>query len=424
MKSNVISLIILIILIISSCSNETSVIYDEADVPKYKLPEILVSNSGDSILTAVEWMGIRREELLKLFTEEEYGKYPTIEYKIDFIENILAENYINGKAVVKEIEALVTTSNGTGKFTILYIYPKAKKNVPVFAGLNFKGNHTIDTLQAISVTPIWVENDPDLNIRDNHASPENRGVRASRWPLQTIIDHGYAVATVYYGDFDPDYDDGFKNGFHPVFADEGIKDKKYAPGSISIWAKGMSLIVDYLQQDSIADPERIIAIGHSRLGKAALWSAANDERFSAVISNNSGCGGAALSMRCYGERVGRINTVFPHWFCDEFNRYNGRENKLPMDQHMLLALMAPRPLYVASATEDQWADPLGEFLSLQKASQVYDLFGYNQDFPTVFPEPDHPYQGITAYHIRSGIHDLTEYDWIMYLNWCDSWLVK
>jgi hypothetical protein len=240
--------------------------------------------------------------------------------------------------------------------------------------------------------------------------------------VQTIIDHGYGLATAYYGSIDPDYDDGFQNGFHPLFVPDENEAEYTSESSISMWAKGMSFIADFLEQDSIADANRIIAIGHSRLGKTTLWCGANDSRFSAVISNNSGCGGAALSMRQFGERVGRINTRFPHWFTERFNRYNGKERKLPVDQHMLLALMAPRPIYVASATEDQWADPMGEFLALKEACSVYALFGYTQDFPQQLPSANKPYDGITGYHLRKGKHDLTEFDWIMYINWCDKWL--
>lgn len=407
-----------------SCKEDPKVIYDEAEVPKYILPAILVDEAGDSIKSYEPWVGHRKKEILDLFSEQVYGRFPNLGYSIEFKEKILSQNYFDSLASVKEIEAFVTTQNGSGKFTILYIYPNGIKNVPVFAGLNFGGNQTIDTLSSISLAEGWVPNNDKRNISENHASAASRGSSASRWPLKIILEHGYGVATVYYGDFDPDYDDHFLNGFHPLFADPEIPRNSSSPGSISIWAKGLSLIADYLVQDSIADPNRLIIIGHSRLGKAALWAGANDERFSAVISNNSGCGGAALSKRAFGETVERINSQFPHWFCDEFKEYNGKEKKLPLDQHMLLALMAPRPLYVASATGDQWADPVGEFLSLKSCTPVYDLFGYTQVFPQNIPDPDKPYRGVTGYHIRSGKHDITDFDWIMYLNWCNRWLVE
>jgi hypothetical protein len=412
----------LLFISLASCKKEAEVIYDEADVPKYTLPEILISEKGDSIKSSSEWTNLRKKEILNLFSSEVYGKFPDMEYSIEFEEKLFPGSYFNGSANIKEILATVTTENGSDSFSMLYIFPANKKEVSVFVGLNFKGNHTIDTLSLISVHKEWVADDQRLDSADHKASTANRGSTASRWPIQTIIDKGYGLLTAYYGAFDPDYDDGFLNGFHPLFAEHGKVQKSNSPGSISIWAKGMSLMVDYLVQDSIADHSGIIAIGHSRLGKTALWSAANDDRYSAVISNNSGCGGAALSRRSFGETVERINTVFPHWFCDKFTKYNGMERKLPVDQHMLLALMAPRPLYVASASEDKWADPMGEYLSLKEVLPVYKLFGITQNFPERMPNPNIPYDGVTAYHIRSGKHDITAFDWIMYMNWCDKWL--
>ncbi|MCF8225911.1 MAG: acetylxylan esterase [Bacteroidales bacterium] len=398
--------------------------YDESRVPDYTLPELLKTEDGNIITEFSQWRSTRRPELLKIFEKEMYGFFPDSEYKISFKENILADSFLNNRAILKEITAEVTTENGSEEFTILYVFPKDQHNVPVFAGLNFAGNHTVNSFPAISIPKVWVMNSEKRNITGNQASESSRGSSSSRWPISMIIENGYGVATTYYGEFDPDYDDGFKNGFHPLFATEKERNV-HSPGSISVWAKGMSLIADYLYYDSIADPSSIIAIGHSRLGKTALWCGANDERFAAVISNNSGCGGAALSRRAYGETVGRINNVFPHWFCDRFKKYNQREHKLPIDQHMLLALIAPRPVYVASALEDQWADPRGEFLALKAALPVYELSSAAEiNFPEQMPPADKPIFSKTGYHSRSGGHDITEYDWLMYIKWCNKWLSK
>ncbi|MDP6677958.1 MAG: acetylxylan esterase, partial [Verrucomicrobiota bacterium] len=316
---------------------------------------------------------------------------------------------------------------------LIYIPKDADGPVPVFLTLNFYGNHTIHPDPAISITRSWARNSEQHGIRNNRADASSRGIakaiasgsheegysdKPGDNALEVILGRGYAVATIYYGDIDPDYDDGFSNGVHRLY----LKPKPNEWGSISAWAWGLSRCLDYLETDRNINAKKVAVMGHSRLGKTALWAAAEDERFAMAISNNSGCGGAALSRREFGETVSRINTSFPHWFCDNFTKYNDRVNDLPVDQHMLVALSAPRPVYIASATKDLHADPHGEFLSALHASPVYELFGLKGVGLAKLPEADKSVGHHVGYHLRTGEHAVTAFDWEQFLDFADRHL--
>jgi hypothetical protein len=389
-------------------------LYEESKIPEYSLPDPLIFNNGNLVNNYKDWKE-RRKEILFLFENEVYGKVPAGGVNLETEEVSVNNNALNGKAIRKEIKLTLTKNNKSVDIYMLMYLPKYENPVSVFVGCNFYGNQTTTIEKDVLITESWARNNKDFGIKNNQGTEKSRGVRHNRWLPEDIVARGYGVVTIYYGDIDPDFDDGFKNGVHNLFS--GQRDGT-SWGSIAAWAWGLSRAMDYFETDN--DIGKVFVIGHSRLGKTALWAGATDERFSLVISNNSGCGGAALSRRTFGETVGRINSSFPHWFCDNYKKYNENEGQCPVDQHMLIALMAPRPVYVGSAAEDRWADPKGEFLSCVAASPVYEMLGLKGLPSKAMPELSTPVTGTIGYHIRPGKHNLTSYDWQRYMDFADK----
>lgn len=397
---------------------------DEQRVGRYTLPDLLVAEDGSPIRTADDWTARRRPELVEAFTRSVYGRAPR-GVSVAVREAARNENALGGAATHLELDLELGSNRGPSHPVALSLWtPNAVSRAPVVVGLNYLGNHSVHADPRIRLPVGWVPREPELGHPDHRATDAARGAHREQWPLEAAIECGYAVATVYAGDLDPDFDDGFGNGVHGLYRVAGAAHAADAWGSIAAWAFGLSRALDALEQLDRVDASRVAVLGHSRLGKAALWAGALDQRFAAVISNCSGHGGASLFRRKFGERLHHLTARFPHWFAGNLRAYEHAESELPVDQHQLLSLIAPRPLFIGSADEDLWADPHGEYLSWCHAAPVYALFGI--DVPAkdrAYPEVGITVGGLAAYHRRTGVHGLAGYDFLRYLDFLNRWLV-
>lgn len=358
-----------------------------------KLPDPLLAPGGEKVATD-QWKASHREYTLEQFRTHVYGRDPVgrpenLSFKVVEFD----AKAMDGKATLKRVEIRYSGPKGEGAFMLsLFIPNGVKKPVPTFLLICNRGYENID---------------------------HTRKEKSPFWPAERVIERKYAIAAFHNSELDPDKHDEFKNGVHAIF--DGEARAKDAWGTIAAWAWGASRVMDYFESDPDIDEKHVAVVGHSRGGKTALWCGAQDERFALTISNNSGCTGAALARNRKGESVARINKSFPHWFCENYNAFNGKEDDLPVDQHQLIALMAPRLVYVASATEDAWADPEGEFLACVHAGPVYELHGLKGVGATEMPKPDSPLQtGHIGYHLRTGKHNLVEYDWDRFMDFADK----
>lgn len=374
-------------------AKQTTINYQEERVPPYTLPDLL-GEGAQRVRSAQDWTR-RRGEVLELFREHVYGRSPGAPEKLRF--ETLEENRgaMDGQATLSRISIVSSHRGREHRFELTMFLPNGRRGpAPLFLLLN---------------------NRPPTN------TDPTRRERQGFWPAEAVVQRGYGIAAIQVGELAPDDKSRFTEGVIRLFeGDSGGARPNDAWGALAAWAWGASRVLDYAQTDSRIDANRVAVVGHSRGGKAALWAGAADERFALVVSNDSGEGGAALSRRHFGETIGRITEAFPHWFAGNYRNFSGRAESLPVDQHMLLALIAPRALYVASADEDLWADPRGEFLSLAHASPVYALFGEPAIGARDMPPLERPrVAGRRGYHIRKGVHNLTPYDWDRFVDFAD-----
>jgi hypothetical protein len=398
---------------------------EEASVPKYVEPDVLRMDDGSDVKTATTWTNERRPQILQMLREKMFGFPPTQSARLHVIAETQDRRALNGLATRQQI-TLAPADNplGLAIHLLLYFPNHVRKPAPVFLGLNYAGNQSVTSDPGVDLNTVWLPDAANrLILHRERATESMRGMSASQWPIEKMLQAGFGFATLYDGDLEPDFDGGVASGFRslPALSEASIPaDQRW--GSIGVWAWGLSRALDFLATDTRANATRVIVIGHSRLGKAALWAGASDPRFAMVISNESGKGGAALMKRDFGETVEHLNTRFPYWFDPKFDQYSDHTDRLPFDSHFLLALIAPRPLYIASAAGDFTLDARGEYLAGHLATPVYRLFGRSGLESADLPPEDAPIFNDIGYHIRPGKHDMTSYDWDQYLHFAETHL--
>lgn len=364
--------------------------FTEEGVSPFTLPPL---HEGTASLTPAEWEA-RRKALLETFENQMFGKMAEAPDAVHF--SVTEENpkALGGSATMQRVQIRSVKQGREYSFEAVLSLPNRKDGpAPVFLFLN--------------------------NRSPSHTDPQRNAI-SEFWPVEHLIERGYGAAAINVRALSPDSPERYREGVLAFLEGENPPDRPDAPGSLAAWAWGARRVLDYLQTHPKVDHGKVAVVGHSRGGKAALWAGAQDDRFALVVSNESGCGGAALSRRRFGETVARINQRYPHWFCKNFHAYNDREDALPVDQHQLLALVAPRALYVASADEDLWSDPKGEFLSLVYASPAYEIYGNRGIYQREAPSLNTPVFGDRqGYHIRGGKHDLLLEDWMRFLDFAD-----
>jgi hypothetical protein len=375
--------------------------------PRLEFPDPLRMLDGTRIETVQDWLTRRRPELQRLFRHYMYGQSPPpppLEFRVES-----ASSALGGKATLKLVTIEFVAPYGVPPIEVLLVLPARRSGpVPAFLGINFAGNHTLLADPAV----------PEARCHQLQVHPRAaRGAAASSWNVEQIIDRGYALASFHTCDVKPDRPhagEGVQRYFVPVGSDA-----PYDWAALRIWAWACSRVLDYLQADPDVDARRVAVVGHSRLGKAALLAGAFDERFALTIALQSGCGGAAPSRGSVGESVRQINQAFPHWFNAEFKTFNDEPARLPFDQHCLLALIAPRPLLLANAAEDTWANPVGQFEALRAAEPVYRLVRAGGLESEHMPAPGQLSAGSLGYFLRAGTHSMTTQDWAAFLDYAD-----
>ena len=387
-----------------------------------EFPDVLTMSDGTKVATKKDWEDKRRPELKALFEHYMYGRFPAKPEKIS--AKVLFEDAkaLDGKGTLREVEITFGPPEWP-KLYLLIATPNGKTPAACFVGPNFHGNHTHAADDRVRVPTVWVPpNGPGVAKGTNKATAAGRG-KSDSWPLQQIVEAGYAVATFYCGDIQPDRHT-VREGMRATLVQPTGPPIQDETATVMWWAWGCHRAVDYLVTDTRIDAKRLAVVGHSRLGKTALLAGAFDDRFAVVIPHQSGCGGAgpSRSKNPKAETVKRITTSFPHWFCAHFSAFGDDTTKLPFDQNALVAICAPRPVLFTNAEGDQWANPPGQFDVLSAAAPAYTLYGDAAPVAAKVPEQGTLSDSRLGYFIRPGNHAMTPDDWKVYVRFADKWL--
>lgn len=386
--------------------------------PQAAFPDPLVMLDGRRVTSREQWIKERRPELKALFQHYMYGSIPPKPAHMQ--ANLVGEyrDFLSGAATLKLL-TLETGSANAPRIDLMLIQPNDRRGpAPIFLAMDFCGNQALTDDRRVPLAHGWMR-DSCKGCANHSATDASRGTQATNWPLAEIIRRGYGLATFYSGDIDSDRASVSDGIYEWLAQGDPSKNNPTNRGSLSAWAWGFHRCVDYLVSNPAVDPHRIAALGHSRNGKAALLAAAFDERIALVFPHQAGCGGSAPSRGKSGESVKAINDEFPHWFNARFKEFNDSPERLPFDQHCLVALCAPRPVLFSNAEGDAWSNPSGQFEVLQAAAPVYRLLGVENLASIQMPPMRQLMPSTLGYYLREGKHSMTAHDWQVFLNFAD-----
>jgi hypothetical protein len=391
--------------------------YDEAKVGSYRLPDLLVLSNGKAVKDAKTWTGQRRPEIVRLFEENQYGRTPGRPADMSFDVFDKGTAAFDGKAIRRQVTIYFSKDKAGPKLGLLVYLPAgATKPVPLLLNVSFSANSSAFDDPGVRVGEIWG--------RDHKKVAAPRG-GIGRFNPAPLLAAGFGVASFYYGDVDPDFLGGLPNGVRAQYLKPGQTEPDPDEwGSISAWAWGASRALDYLETDKGVDAKRVAITGISRLGKTVMWAGAHDTRFAMVIASCSGEGGAALSRRNYGETIAHLTepTRYPYQFAANYGKFASRVDQFPVDAHMLVALMAPRPVLLQTGDKDFWSDPKGEFLAAVAAEPVYKLFGKQGLGTDQMPAAGEAILHDMGYYMHAGGHGAITTDWDIYLKFLQQHL--